>query len=140
MPGLPEDGGHLYVIEKTRPADGLGLRLALPDNSLFPPDAGILITGFSTAEEVYYAAVMPGAVIDQGTLPVHESRFAYALNPTSFYRKTPTYDIYNLVTGRTEIKDVIHLTFFSREKTPFRIPYHSFCRLIIRGNRLIYAR
>ena len=140
MPGLPDDGGHLYVIEKTRPADGLGLRLTLPDNSLFPPDAGILIGGFTTAEEVYYAAVMPGAVIDQGTLPVHEGQFYYALNPTSFYRKTPTYDIYNLLTGRTEIKDVIHLTFFSREYTPFRIPYHSFCRLIIRGNRLIYAR
>ena len=89
---------------------------------------------------MYYTAVVPGAVVDQGTLPVHDFGFAYALNPTSFYRKTPTYHIYNLVTGKTEIKDVIHLTFFSREYSPCRIPYHSFCRLIIRGNRVIYAR
>jgi hypothetical protein len=53
--------------------------------------------------------------------------------------KAPTYDIKNLVNLRPEVKDVIHLTFFSRETAGGK-PYHCFARLIIRGNRILYAK
>jgi hypothetical protein len=45
-----------------------------------------------------------------------------------------------VTTGKPDIKDVIHLTFFARKVAPLGLPYYSFRRLIVRGNRVIYAR
>lgn len=49
-----------------------------------------------------YAAVMPGSVLEQGEA--------------------------NRVTGKQEIYDVVHLTFFSEEKTPGGATWHFFAR------------
>ncbi len=140
MPGLPASGGEFYVIEKDRPANAAGLRLDLPPESTFPLTAGVTISGSSTAESVYFAAVIPGAVIDQGNLEVKNGKFAYRFEPQNINLKTSTYDIVNRVTGRPEIKDVVHLTFFAKERTPEGVSYHAFTRVIIRGNRIIWAR
>lgn len=140
MPGLPREGGELYVIEKELPSDAAGLKLNLPDESSFPPDKGLTITGTSTAQTVDYAAVIPGAVVAQGTLAVNGGKFQYSFNPAAINSAIPTYDTVNLVNGRPEIKDVVHLTFFSRETSPGGKTYHSFVRLIIRGNRVLYTR
>lgn len=137
MPGLPQTGGELYVIEKERPAGATGLRLNLPEQSSFPPATGLKISGRSTAQTVYYAAVIPGAVVLQGTLPVNGGQFAYFFNPAEIAKTTPTYDTTNLVTGKSEIRDVVHLTFFSAEVSPAGVVYHSFVRLIIRGNTVL---
>lgn len=40
----------------------------------------------------------------------------------------------------SEIKDVVHLTFFSKEPAPGGTPYHSFARVIIRDTEVLYAR
>ena len=81
MPGLPADGGEFYVIEKERPAGVTGLRLGLPSQSTFPAAAGLTITGTSSAAEVRYAAVIPGAAILQGTVPVVGGRFTFRFDP-----------------------------------------------------------
>ena len=97
------------------------------------------ITGTSTASTVYYAAVIPGAVVAQGSVAVSGGKFEYLFDPAAINQTTPTYDITNLITGRPEIRDVVQLTFFSEEKAG-GTAYHSFVRLIIRGNTVIYAR
>lgn len=140
MPGLPPEGGEFYVIEKERPADAPGIRLNLPAQSTFPSATGLTITGNSTAQTVYYGAVIPGAVVTQGTIPVKGGKFQYYFDPAAINHISPVYDITNLTTGKPEIKDVVHLTFFSKEVTPGGITYHSFARVILRGNTVIYCR
>lgn len=140
MPGLPASGGEIYVVEKEKPAGAAGLKLNLPPQSAFNPAQSLTITGSSTAQAVSYAAVIPGAVIDQGTLPVFGGNFQYRFDPAEIARRTPTYDIVNLVNGKPEIRDVVHLTFFAKEVTPGGATYHSFVRVILRGNIVIYAQ
>ena len=140
MPGLPPEGGEIYVVEKDRPADAPRLRLNLPVQSTFTPTAGLTITGTSTAEVVHFAAVIPGAVIAQGTRAVTGGRFQYFFDPTAINRQTPTYDTVYIPTGRSEIRDVVHLTFSSVERAPDGRTYHSFTRVILRGNQVIYVK
>lgn len=140
MPGLPASGGEFYVVEKDRPADAGGITLDLKETTTFPADGGLTIAGNSTAQSVYYAAVMPGAVLGQGTLTVTNGKFQFYLDPKEMNRKAPTYDIVNHTTGAPDMKDVIHLTFFSEEKTAAGVTYHSFARVIFRGNTAIYTK
>ncbi|MCE5311350.1 MAG: hypothetical protein LLG20_27240 [Acidobacteriales bacterium] len=140
MPGLPPEGGTIYVVEKDRPEGATGLRFDLPPESSFAPDRDVTISGSSTAQSIHFAAVIPGAVIDQGVLPVVNGKFSYRLDPKAIEARTPTYDTAYLPTKTPEIKDVIHLTFFSKETTPSGVPYHCFHRLVVRGNRIFYTR
>ncbi len=140
MPGLPPEGGDIYVVEKDRPADAPRLRLNLPVQSTFTPTAGLNLTGNSTASEVSYAAVIPGAVIAQGKLAVNNGRFQYFFDPAAINRETPTYDTTYIPNGRSEIRDVVHLTFSSKETAPDGKTYHSFSRVILRGNQVLYVK
>lgn len=140
MPGLPPGGGDIYVVERDRPANAPRLKLDLTGQTTFPAAYGIQIGGTSTARTVRYAAVIPGAVIEQGSLEVRDGRLEYFFDPGRFRSITPTYDNVNLVTGKPEIGDVVHLTFFSGETAQDGRVYHSFARVIIRGNRVLYAR
>ena len=71
---------------------------------------------------------------------MEKGRFRFFFDPAAINTTTPTYDTVNLVNGKPEIGDVVHLTFFSEEKTPAGAVYHSFVRLIIRGNKVLYVR
>ncbi|HYB20907.1 MAG TPA: hypothetical protein VEH09_08250, partial [Thermodesulfobacteriota bacterium] len=139
VPGLPAEGGYLFVIENSRPAGATGLRLALKEQQSFLVENGLMIEGRSTAEVVYFAVVTPGAIIDQGQIPVQGGAFRYRLDPEAVHRRIPIYDIENLRTGRKEIGRVIHLTFFSREKSADRAAHHAFARVIVRGTTAIYT-
>ena len=140
MPGLPADGGLLYVVEKDRPANAPEIQFNLPVQSSFNAVTGATITGKSTAKTVSYAAIMPGAVLDQGTLTVQNGQFQLAWDPKAMNQRTPTYDTANRVTGTADIKDVVHLTFFSEETAPDGKKYHSFARLILRGTQIFWAK
>jgi hypothetical protein len=140
MPGLPKSGGYLYVVENARPAGVPELKLNLPPQSNFTPDKGITVSGTSSAPFVHYAAVIPGAVIDTGILPVRNGRFEYRFDPAAIHAAIPTYDIVSLVDGQPNIKDVVHLTFFSGELGAGGVTGHSFARVIMRGNQVIYTR
>jgi hypothetical protein len=140
MPGLSPTGGDLYVIEKNRPASVPEMKIQLPGESTFDPQLGLKITGTSTAKEVYFAAVMPGAVLAQGYLPVTNGKFEYALDPKGLNLATQTYDVANRVSGKPELADVIHLTFLSKEVGTDGETAHSFARLIVRGNRVISTK
>lgn len=137
MPGLPASGGEFYVVEKDRPRDVGQLKLDLPEEMTMDPVAGMTIKGSSTAKQVYFAMVIPGAVLDQGYLPVKDGRFEYILNPKALEAKTPTYDTAHRVSGKPEIFDVIHLTMFSKEEGPGGVSAHSFQRVIIRGTKVL---
>ncbi len=139
VPGLPAEGGYLFVKEKIAPAGASGLKLTLPNQQVFPVEKGLTIEGKSTAEIVFFAAVMPGAVVDQGRIPVERGSFKYHFDSEALNRRMPIYDIVNQRSGRKEIGRVIHLTFFSCEKSPDLTPYHAFARVILRGNTAIYT-
>ena len=138
VPGMPKEGGAIYVIEKERPANAPGITFQLPPLSTFDPSKAIMFAGASTAKEVSYAMIIPGAVLAQGTTPVKNGRFEFTLDPASLHDIAQTYDVKNQVTGKAELADVVHLTFFSKETSP--TTYHSFVRLIIRGNTVHYTR
>jgi len=140
MPGLPADGGFLYVIEKDKPATAPELKLNLPGESYFNPGVGFSITGTSTADSVAYAAIIPGAVIDQGVLPVQNGKFSYFWDPKFANQKSQTYDIENRTTKVPYLADVVHLTFFSQEKDVDNKVYHSVQRVVIRGTKVICTR
>ena len=140
MPGLPPEGGDIYVVERGKPAGTPELALDLPVESTFDAARTLRITGSSTASSVYYAAVIPGAVIDQGTVPVSGGKFEFVFDPQRVHEKTPSYDVEQRNTGRPELGDIVHLTFFSEEKHPSGTKYHSFARVIMRGNRVVHTR
>ncbi len=139
VPGLPPEGGDLYVIERDKPASAPELTLDLPEDWNMDPVTGIRIKGRSTARQVYAAAVIPGAVIDQQWIPVTDGQFEYVLNPKEFESRTQTYDTTHRVTGAPVLGDVIHLTFFSREEGP-EGAWHSHRRVIVRGAKLLHIR
>lgn len=140
MPGLPPSGGHLYVVESEPAPDAPKLHFNLEPETTFSIENGVAIKGASTAQSVSYSAIIPGAVIDQGELPVKDGQFSYFLNPAELHKKFPTYDTIQLNAFVAELKDVIHLTFFSKETGPGGSAHHSFVRLIVRGNRILYTR
>jgi len=138
MPGLPEKGGYLFVRENA-PPNQLGLRFSLADQQTFDVKEGLEIKGFSSAEDVYYTALMPGAVVGQGRIPVKNGSFSYLLDPVAVNKQTPIYDIENRRNGRNEIGRIVHITFFSLEKPANLQPFHSYARVIIRGNTALYT-
>ncbi len=139
VPGLPESGGWIYVIENGSPL-GPGLTLKMPQKQSFSPVTGLNVTGQTSAPKVYFAAIIPGAVLEQGVLPVNNDTFLYTFDPQKMANKIQTYDIINLVNGKAEIGRVVHLTFFSEEKMPDGTVYHSFARVILRGTTAIYVK
>ncbi len=139
MPGLPETGGELYVVEKGQTTFPSGLQLNLAETSYFSASGTLTITGSSTAKSVEYAAVTPGAVIAQGFVPVVAGKFSYTFDPAAISKAFPTYDIVNLVNGVPEIRDVVQLTFSSTERTATGTIYHTFARVLMRGTTVIYA-
>ncbi|MGE5187578.1 MAG: hypothetical protein ACM3JE_00970, partial [Betaproteobacteria bacterium] len=138
VPGLPTEGGWLFVIENT-PTPAIGLTLDLSRSQTFSPTTGITITGNSTASRVYYAAIIPGAVLEEGYVPVNNGKFQYMFNPQQMAEKIKTYDIINLVNGKAEIGRVVHLTFFSEEHGPDS-DFHSFARVVLRGTTAVYIK
>ena len=139
MPGLPPGGGEFYVVNKDKPADAPSLLINLAEETTFPADKGISFTGSTTADSVYFAAVMPGAVLEQGSLHVVNGKFEYKFDPAFLNNSTSTYDITNKQTGKPDIKDVVQLSFFSKEIASDGKAYYSFARVIFRGNKAIYS-
>jgi hypothetical protein len=136
MPGLPAEGGEIYVLDAKPPDAGAGIEITTADGATFDPVQGIHIVGRTTADSVRFAAVMPGAVLAQGDLTVANGQFDFYFNPTDLHERAETYDVTNRVSGKAELGDVVHLTFFSREKGG----WHSFARVIVRGNVVRVAR
>jgi hypothetical protein len=140
MPGLPPTGGQLYVLEAQPPAGATGIQVTTADGTTFDAVAGIHIIGLSTADKVHFTAVMPGAVLDQGDLPVINGHFDYYFSPAGLHSRAPAYDVANRTTGKPELGDVVHLSLFSQEKTSAGQVYHSFARVIVRGNQVRVAK
>ena len=139
VPGLPDEGGYLFVLEKNTPMGANNLKLKMKNQQTFAVPNGLQIEGSSTSEKVYFAAVTPGAVVAQGVLPVVNGTFQYHFDPATIHQRIPIYDISNLRSGKPEIGRIIHLTFFAQEKADQGINYHSFARVIFRGTTAIYT-
>jgi hypothetical protein len=139
MPGLPKEGGKIFVIEKERLPQNPNLKLVLPEQTTFSASGSLTINGASTGDTVHYAAVTPGAVTSQGAIPVKGGKFNFVFDPSAIAKSTPLYEVKNMKSGKPEVKRVIHLTLFSQEKTTDGATYHSFVRLIIRGTTVLYT-
>jgi len=126
------------TVEKNRPTNS-AVKLSLKNQQTFSIVDGLLIEGTTTAELVYYTIIMPGAVIEQGTLSVVNGRFFYRFDPALVNQRIPIYDIENRRTAHKDMKRIIHFTFFTAEKTADGSQFHSYARVIMRGNTAIYA-
>ena len=138
VPGLPDEGGYIYVLENDN-SSGPGMTLNLSGEQTFSPTYGLNIQGNSSATHVYFAAITPGAILEEGIIPVTDGRFVFKFDPKRMANKIKTYDIINLANGRPEIGRIVHLTFFSRENGA-NGPYSSFVRVILRGTTAIYTK
>lgn len=143
VPGLSENGGYIFVIERDNHDEwnrtGPGITLNLSGEEIFSPAEGLEIQGNSSASQIYFTAITPGAVLEEGMIPAKDGRFTYHFDPARMAERIKTYDITNLLTGKPEIGRIVHLTFFSEEKGASG-PYHSFARVILRGNKAIYVK
>lgn len=138
VPGLTPGAGYIFVLEKNRPT-GKGIKLNLKNQQSFPVAEGLLLEGTTTSDVVYYTCITPGAVIEQGTLSVTNGRFFYRFDPVVINQRIPIYDIENHRTNHKDIGRVIHFTLFTGEKSEEGKIYHSYARVIMRGNTAIYA-
>jgi hypothetical protein len=140
VPGMPKEGGLMFVIDPNRPANAPTLKFDLPPLSKFDAAKGTKFTGTSAASTIHYAAIIPGAVLMQGELPVTNGKFELTFDPNALHQLAPTYDTTNQNSGKPELADVVQITFFSQERAPDGKAYYSFVRLIIRGNTVHYTR
>jgi hypothetical protein len=138
VPGLPDAGGWIFVLENT-PPQGTGMTLNLPTIQTFSPTTGLTVNGTTTGSRVYYATIIPGAVLEEGTLQIINGTFSYSFDPQRMADKIKTYDIVNLVSGKAEIGRVVHLTFYSEEQGA-NGTYHSFARVVLRGTTAVYVK
>ena len=138
IPGLTPGVGYIFVLEKNRPK-GMGVKLNLKNQQSFSPVDGLLIEGTTTAAVVYYTAITPGAIVEQGQLTVTNGRFFYRFDPVLVNQKIPIYDIENHKTTHKDIGRVIHFTLFTKEKAADGTVYHSYARVIMRGTTAFYA-
>ena len=139
MPGLPESGGTFFVYSPARPSGAPGLQIEGASQRTFSASTGVVIAGTTSAATVHYTLITPGAVIEQGTLPVARGRFQYPFDPAAVHAKVPLYDITSMTTGKPQIGRVIHLTFFSEEKSAGGA-FFDVRRVILRGTTAIAAR
>lgn len=72
VPGIPDEGGYIFVLDNGSPR-GPGMTLNLSYEQTFSPADGLEIQGNSSASQVHFAAITPGAVLDEGVLPVANS-------------------------------------------------------------------
>jgi len=138
VPGLPETGGYIFVTENST-APGRGLNLKMMNEQQFSPLEGMDIRGETSASEVYYAAITPGAILEQGTILANNGEFRYKFDVKAIAERIQTYDIIDLTTGKPQIGRIVHLTFFTQEKGTIG-PYHSFVRVIFRGTTAVYVK
>ncbi|HEX9261883.1 MAG TPA: hypothetical protein VF893_05085 [Candidatus Bathyarchaeia archaeon] len=138
VPGLPEIGGWIFVLENTT-ASTEGISLQMPEIQTFSPTAGLNITGQTTASKVYCAVIIPGAVLEQVIIPVENGKFLYSFDPSRMAEKIQTYDIINIVNGKPEIGRVVHITFFTEENGTDGL-FHLFSRVVLRGTTAIYVK
>jgi Zn-dependent metalloprotease len=139
MPGLPDDGGEFFVYSTTRPAGSSGLRVDGSSQRTFSASTGTVITGSTSAASVRFTLITPGAVVEQGELPVKGGKFTYVFNPEAVHAKVPLYDITSITTGKPQIGRVLHLTFFSQESAAGG-SFYDVARVILRGTTLLTSR
>ena len=140
VPGIPNGEGEIYVIENAKPDGAAGMTFNLPPMSQVDPAKATAFVGNSTAQEVSYAVIIPGAVLEQGTIPVNGGQFTYVFDPARLHQIAQTYDTTLTGSGKPQLGDVVQLTFFSREQAPDGTPYHTFVRLLLRGNTVFYTK
>jgi len=139
VPGLDDDGGFIFVTETPRSPHARPLRIRIDGVAKVDPTKGLVIEGETSADEVFFAAVVPGAVAGQGRLAVEKGRFRYHFDPVAVNRRVPAYEIVCTKHKRPELWRIVHITFFARERTPSGAPTWSVGRVIIRGEQAIWS-
>ena len=66
------------------------MTLDLSELQSFSPADGLEIQGNSSASEVHFVAFIPGAVLEEGVLPVVDRRFTYKFDPKKMADKIRT--------------------------------------------------
>lgn len=140
MPGLPRDGGYLFVFDGTAAADPAALSSGLPSWSSFPAEAGFTVKGKTSCDKVYYAALMPGAVLAQGELPVVDGAWQYVFDPVALNKAAPIYDLTNPYSGKRDESRLVHVSFFGTKKDAEGRTRGYVDRIVVRGREVVHAK
>jgi len=140
MPGLPSSGGVFYVVPQALPAGAQGILLDNPSQDSFSATSTYTIKGHTSADKVYFALLMPGAVLDIGELPVASGTFTYIVDPAVISQKAPIYDTKYLPTGAAQLGRVLHFTLCAQEKAADGSLYWDMRRVIFRGTTVMSTR
>jgi hypothetical protein len=102
--------------------------------------AHVLATYTDSKSHLWVCSMRHAGVAYPESSPIAaRGKFEYFFDPKRINERTPTYDIEYRVNGRPEVGDIVHLTFLSKEKHASG-QYHSFARIILRGNRVVCTR
>jgi hypothetical protein len=137
MPGLPKEGGQIYVFNPEDTGIDSNLKLDVGGLKYFPVNKGFTVKGSSTANEIYYSILMPGAVIEQGKIRVKKGKFEYNFIPAEINKKIPIYDIKNIKKDKDDIGRIVHMSFFSKEKSNDGKYNYELKKIILRGTKII---
>ncbi len=151
IPGLPAEGGMFFVLGGTKPAGAQGLIVDRSKETIISLSSQLKIEGRSTASVVYYALIMPGAVISQGQVSVVNGQFTIVLDPGAINSSTPIYDLINYVSGLLwgsqpssdqwmTTRKILHLTLFSKEMHTDGTEFWDFHRVITRGTTVLSVK
>jgi hypothetical protein len=105
----------------------------------FKPEEGFAIKGSSGCEKVFYSVIIPGAVIDQGEIPVENGAWSWSFDPKEIQKRAPIYETVNAETGKPELGRVVHVSFFAMKPVESGAALTYMRRVIVRGSEAVAA-
>ena len=86
--------------------------------------------------KIHYTLIMPGMLMDEGTLEVKNNTFTYIFSARDFAVQFPQYDITKYDKPKTQLMaDTVIFTFFLTGSDEQNKPVHSVKRFILRGDQ-----
>lgn len=87
---------------------------------------------------VTYTVLMPGIVMSEGTIPVHDHLFQYVFSPREAAMQFSSYDVRDYFTGQKKLSDTVVFVFFLEGTVPGRGKVFDAQKLILRGDQLFH--
>ncbi len=130
------DGAYNIYVDDNSPQKYFHFQM--PGYFRVNPDKGLHLIGKLVEDiedaRLTYSIIMPGAVMDEGTLPVSDREFDYLFIPEEFNAQFPNYDLYDIkysgdsksyvslpdvkefIPNKKRLVDIVMMTFFLEGK------------------------
>ncbi len=138
--GTPDGWFWISVVPPDNPPT---LAAELPVVTWIDPAADVEVPLRWPAElsrvTVHWAALMPGRVMDQGSIEPTGAGWTYRFSPAQAGAQHPNYDVRNYASGAAELADTVVFQFHLEADGPDG-PVHDSLRLALRGTALLHFR